>query len=61
MEEKKEFKQYVCLECGWIYDEEKGLPDQGIEPGTKWEDLDNDFKCHDCEVLKKDTDMWQEL
>ena len=26
--------QYVCLECGWIYDEEKGDPDRGYAPGT---------------------------
>ncbi len=51
--------QYVCLECGWIYDEEKGDPERGVAPGTKWEDLPDDFKCADCDVKKSDTHMWQ--
>ena len=29
-------KKYVCTICGFVYDEEKGLPDEGIAPGTKW-------------------------
>ena len=31
--------KYVCDVCGWIYDEEDGYPEGGIEPGTKWDDL----------------------
>ena len=38
-------KKYVCKVCGWIYDEALGDPDNGIAPGTKWEDLPDDFKC----------------
>ena len=30
--------KYVCDVCGWEYDEEKGYPERGIAPGTKWED-----------------------
>ena len=37
--------KYVCTVCGWEYDEEQGSPDQGIAPGTKWEDLPDDFQC----------------
>ena len=32
-------KQYECDLCGYIYDEAAGDPDNGIAPGTKWEDL----------------------
>ena len=32
-------KRYLCLICGLIYDESEGWPDDGIEPGTKWEDV----------------------
>ena len=32
-------KKYVCEVCGWVYDEEEGAPDMGIEPGTAFEDL----------------------
>jgi rubredoxin len=53
--------QYVCLECGWIYDEVKGLPDRNIAPGTKWADLPEDFKCPQCAVKKSDTYMWQKM
>jgi rubredoxin-NAD+ reductase len=43
---------YVCLVCGWEYDEEKGYPDDGINPGTKWEDVPANFKCPLCQVGK---------
>ena len=44
--------KYVCDVCGWIYDEEEGSPDNGIEPGTKWEELPDDFVCPVCMVGK---------
>ncbi len=50
-------KQYVCTVCGWVYDEEKGLPEQGIAPGTKFEDLPDSFACVLCGVGK---DMFEE-
>ena len=45
--------KYVCDVCGWIYDEELGAPDQGIVPGTKFEDLPEDFACPLCFVGKE--------
>ena len=36
-------KKYVCDICGWEYDEEAGDPEHGIAPGTKFEDLPDDF------------------
>ena len=36
-------KKYVCDICGWVYDEAEGDPDNGYAPGTKWEDLPDDF------------------
>lgn len=44
--------KYVCDVCGWIYDEEIGAPDMNIEPGTKFEDLPEDFLCPLCFVGK---------
>lgn len=38
-------KKYVCEICGYIYDEAAGDPEHGIAPGTKWEDLPEDFEC----------------
>ena len=46
--------KYVCNVCGWTYDEELGLPEEGIEAGTKFEDLTDDFTCPLCGVGKKD-------
>lgn len=44
--------KYICNVCGWVYDEEKGDPDNGIESGTKFEDLPDDFVCPLCGVGK---------
>ena len=35
--------KYVCRLCGWEYDEALGDPENGIEPGTRFEDLPEDF------------------
>lgn len=45
-------KKYVCEVCGWVYDEEAGIPEEGIAPGTKLEDLPEDFVCPLCGVGK---------
>ena len=50
-------KKYVCDVCGWEYDEAVGAEDHGIAPGTKWEDLGDDFVCPLCGVGK---DMFSE-
>ena len=44
--------KYVCDVCGWEYDEENGYPEVGIAPGTKWEDIPDDFECPLCFVGK---------
>ena len=49
--------KYVCDICGWEYDEEQGYPEGGIAPGTKFEDLPDDFACPLCGVGK---DMFSE-
>ena len=43
--------EYECV-CGYIYDETAGDPDNGIKPGTKWEDLPDDFVCPLCGLGK---------
>ena len=47
-------KKYVCNICGWIYDEAMGDPDNGIAPGTAFEDLPDDFVCPLCGVGRED-------
>lgn len=48
------FKQWVCLICGWIYDEAAGVPEEGIAPGTRWADVPDDWRCPLCDVGKED-------
>ena len=43
-----------CIVCGYIYDEEQGDPGEGIDPGTHWADIPDDFMCPDCGVGKED-------
>ncbi|MBP0590906.1 rubredoxin [Paraburkholderia sp. LEh10] len=49
-----DFKQWVCVICGWIYDEAAGLPEEGIAPGTRWADVPEDWRCPLCDVGKQD-------
>ena len=50
----KIMKKYVCDTCGWEYDPEVGYPEGGIEPGTAFEDLPEDFECPLCGVGKSE-------
>lgn len=50
-------KKYVCLICGFVYDEELGDPDNGIAPGTKFEDLPEDYVCPLCGVGKEEFEV----
>ena len=45
---------YICNACGWVYDPEVGIPDEGIEPGTPFEDLPDDWLCPECGAGKED-------
>ena len=46
-------KKYVCDVCGYVYDPELGDPDNGIDPGTPWEDVPDDYLCPICGVGKE--------
>jgi len=55
---KEEFMQtWMCLICGWVYDEEAGAPEEGIPPGTKWEDVPPNWVCPECGARKEDFEM----
>jgi|TARA_B110000263_G_C15067505_1_gene400342 rubredoxin-NAD+ reductase len=51
------YKKLECMICGWQYDEEKGDPDEGLEPGTLWADIPDDWTCPDCGAAKSDFEM----
>jgi rubredoxin len=47
-------KVYRCEVCGFEYDETLGWPDEDIAPGTKWDDIPDDWSCPDCGAAKAD-------
>ena len=51
------YKKYECIICGYIYDEELGDPDDGLAPGTRWEDIPDEWVCPDCGVSKFDFEL----
>ena len=57
MKKENIIMKYVCDVCGYEYDEALGDPENGIAPGTKFEDLPEDFACPLCGVGK---DMFSE-
>lgn len=53
------YRTWMCVVCGFIYDEAAGLPGDGIAPGTRWEDVPETWTCPDCGVTKEDFEMMQ--
>jgi rubredoxin len=51
------YRTWMCVVCGFIYDEAKGLPEEGIAAGTLWEDIPETWTCPDCGVTKSDFEM----
>ncbi len=51
------FKKWQCIVCGFVYNEEEGYEADGIAPGTRWEDVPDDWLCPECGVGKADFDM----
>jgi rubredoxin len=50
-------KRLICLGCGFSYDEALGLPNHGLAPGTRWEDVPGDWVCPDCGTPKSGFEM----
>jgi rubredoxin len=44
----RNMKKYKCRMCGYVYDPAAGDPDNGVEPGTAFEDLPEDWVCPEC-------------
>jgi rubredoxin len=59
VEKKQIWYEYICLQCGWAYNELEGDLKNGFPPKTKWEDLPDNYKCHECEIVKSDKEMWE--
>jgi rubredoxin len=50
-------KAYMCVICGFVYEEEKGDPSSGLTPGTRWDDVPLSWRCPDCGAGKEDFEM----
>lgn len=48
------FRVFICRACGYLYDEALGDPDGGLAPGTRFEDIPDDWMCPTCGVGKAD-------
>lgn len=57
MSDNAEFRSWICIVCGFEYHEAEGWPEEGIAPGTRWEDVPEDWCCPDCGVGKADFEM----
>ncbi|MFT4255421.1 MAG: rubredoxin [Pseudoxanthomonas sp.] len=51
------FRTWMCVVCGFLYDEAEGLPEEGIAPGTRWQDVPDSWTCPDCGATKSDFEM----
>ena len=51
--------RYICTVCGYVYDPEAGDPDNGVKPGTKFEDLPDTWECPVCGASKGDFEKEQ--
>ena len=52
-------RSWMCLICGWIYEEAVGDPEHGIAPGTAWADVPMNWTCPECGARKEDFEMVQ--
>jgi len=57
--ETSEPRTWMCLICGWIYDEAAGDPEHDIAPGTAWADVPMNWTCPECGARKEDFEMVQ--
>ena len=54
---ENDYKIWMCIICGWVYEEEKGNPEEGLSPGTRWQDVPDFWVCPDCGAGKEDFEM----
>lgn len=47
------YKSYECQICHYVYDEVSGEPLVGVDAGTRWEELGEEFQCPHCQAKKR--------
>jgi rubredoxin-NAD+ reductase len=53
-DDARALRRWLCEACGLVYDEARGDPDSGLAPGTRFEDIPEDWRCPVCGVGKRD-------
>ena len=53
-------KKYECTLCGWVYDPAIGDPDNGVDAGTAFENVPDDWVCPECGAGKEDFEILEE-
>jgi len=54
------YRRWLCMVCDYVYDESLGDPEHGLPPGTRFEDIPDDWSCPDCGVTKDDFGLLDE-
>jgi rubredoxin len=52
-----DFREYMCVVCGFVYNEAEGLPEEGFPAGTRWKDIPENWVCPECGAGKEDFEM----
>lgn len=52
--------KWICIICGFVYDEALGLPEAGIAPGTRFAELPDDWQCPECASPKESFELYEE-
>ena len=60
MSESQAKQKWVCEICGFVYDPAVGIPEDGIAPGTAFEDIPDTWACPDCGASKEDFAPYEE-
>jgi rubredoxin len=57
MTDEPPYSKWMCLTCGFIYDEAVGIPEEGLPAGTRWDKVPPNWTCQECGARKEDFEM----
>ncbi len=57
MTHEQTYSKWMCLTCGFIYDEARGIPEEGLPAGTRWDEVPPNWTCPECGARKEDFEM----
>ncbi len=57
MKPEQPYSKWMCLVCGFVYEEIRGLPEEGLPAGTRWDAIPPNWTCPECGARKEDFEM----